>query len=234
MRKPVPLALTALFFVLWITPAHAAPELIANHAAAGTTDNLGNINDALGETFTTDGTTRCLTSAKFYVEAVGSPSGTLVAKLYATTGAAGSALPNGTALAVSDPLDAGTINGAMAQYEWLFDGTFELSTGTEYAIALVSDTDDGTDYWLFQDDHADSYASGNFVYSQDNEASWNSIGFDADFEVYADVDCVAPPPPPDEPTSLEESAELQNFITGWAVIIGVITLGFIHGWILWR
>jgi hypothetical protein len=80
-----------------------------------------------------------LYSAKFNLGLAGGLlTGNIYAKLYASTGVVGStAIPTGAPLAVSNPLDAATIQ-ATKFYEFLFTGAncITLVDGTDYHIAI--------------------------------------------------------------------------------------------------
>jgi hypothetical protein len=84
-----------------------------------------------------------LHSVKFSLGRMGTVAGTLVAKLYAASGAFPNAQPVGTALATSDPLDIATISAAATDssgilYELFFTGAnqIQLTAGTNYCIAI--------------------------------------------------------------------------------------------------
>ncbi|MEK7112866.1 MAG: right-handed parallel beta-helix repeat-containing protein, partial [Patescibacteria group bacterium] len=64
----------------------------------------------VAQTFDVGATTSILTSAKFHLAKVGSPTGNAVAKIYALTGSSGTTgKPTGTALAVSNNFDVSTL-----------------------------------------------------------------------------------------------------------------------------
>lgn len=90
----------------------------------------------VGQSFTGDGQT--LDSAKFYLKREGSPSGNVVAKIYAHSGTFGtSSLPTGAALATSDNVDVSTIGtGSYALVDFPFSGAnrITLANGTKYVV----------------------------------------------------------------------------------------------------
>ena len=71
------------------------------------TVSLNATRTGVGQAFT-PGLSSFIRSARFYLSKDGSPTGTIVSKLYATTGPAGSAAPTGSALATSAGLDVST------------------------------------------------------------------------------------------------------------------------------
>lgn len=95
-------------------------------------------NDIVGQTFKGNG--MLLTSAKFYLDKIGTPSGPAVAALYATTGTYGTSacVPTGSALATSNSIDVSTFTTSptLTLYEFIFPRGALLASGTPYAIVL--------------------------------------------------------------------------------------------------
>jgi hypothetical protein len=81
-----------------------------------------------------------LTSCKFYLKKVGSPVGNLAAILYAQTGTYGSSdLPTGNVLATSVSVAmAGLSASSFALFEFTFDGTYTLTSGTAYVLVVYA------------------------------------------------------------------------------------------------
>jgi hypothetical protein len=97
----------------------------------------GESTRAVGQSFTADSLS--LTSCKFYLQKVGNPTGNLYARLYEHTGVFGtSSLPTGSALAVSDALDASSLDTSLALEELFFtgDNQYSLVGETKYIITI--------------------------------------------------------------------------------------------------
>lgn len=94
-------------------------------------------NNAVGQSFTGDGGT--LASAKFYLSKLGSPTGNMVAKIYAHSGTFGtSSVPTGTALATSDAVDITTLTTTRTWTEFTFSGAekITLSNNVHYIVVV--------------------------------------------------------------------------------------------------
>ncbi len=92
----------------------------------------------VGQSFTGDG--RTLYKAQFYLSKTGSPSSTMVAKIYAHSGSFGTTgIPTGAALATSDTiLASANLTTSFALKDFTFSGAnqIRLANGTNYVIAL--------------------------------------------------------------------------------------------------
>jgi hypothetical protein len=80
-----------------------------------------------------------LLSASFYLEKEGSPTGTMVAKLYAHSGTFGSGgIPTGSALATSDTIDISTLTTNFGMVKFTFSGTnqIQLSVAQHYFVSF--------------------------------------------------------------------------------------------------
>lgn len=98
------------------------------------------VTTACGETFSLS-TSYVLTSVKFYIYRVSSPTGYLEAQLYDTTGVLGSTcVPTGSPLGVSDFLYSGSVSTSITLYEFSFTGSnrYTLLTNHNYAIVLIA------------------------------------------------------------------------------------------------
>ncbi len=92
-------------------------------------------NTAVGQSITGDG--RALMSATFYLRKVGSPTGDMVAKLYAHSGTFGtSSVPDGDPLATSAVIAASRLGVSYALTTFVFDGSVSLDSGVYYVIVL--------------------------------------------------------------------------------------------------
>lgn len=138
-------------------------DSIENSAAATARDSYAasnvDFNQAInngffgrGQSFTTPGGGPfTLTSATFYMDKEGSPTGDVVAKLYAHSGTYGtSSVPTGAALATSVIIDAadfpafpaiGSIVSVPVTFE--FEDQYAMASSTQYVIAV--EYEDGTD-----------------------------------------------------------------------------------------
>lgn len=124
--------------------------LLAYYSESNQTTNLYVDNDAgddgafWGQGFTNT-TSSVLDSCKFYVKKFGSPTGSMVAKMYASTGTFGvDAIPTGSALATSDNFNIATIpNPALGKFDALVTFTFSgsnratLQTNTNYFLVIT-------------------------------------------------------------------------------------------------
>ncbi len=149
MKKYI-LTFFALLFVITILVmvknAKASPTSLAGYT--DTIDghsqlNIGNINPR-GETFIPSISAH-VTSLDFTLARVGSPTGNLAGRIYATTGTCGSgALPTGAALATSDVIDVSTLSTSDTLVTFTFSGTQPtVVAGTCYAAAFVQLTGTG-------------------------------------------------------------------------------------------
>lgn len=89
-----------------------------------------------------------LAQVKFYMQKVGTPTGNMYAKLYASNGSS-PFVPSGTALATSDAVVANSIGALLGLVEFQFTGTnvVTLSSGTNNYVVVVEYTaGTSTDY----------------------------------------------------------------------------------------
>ena len=82
------------------------------------------------------GNGKSLTSAKFYVAKLGSPTGNIVAKLWAQTGTFGQGTGTGSPLAVSDALNIANLTTSQVLTEFTFSTPYTLQNGTIYVIGV--------------------------------------------------------------------------------------------------
>lgn len=136
-----------------------------------------------------------LTSVKFYLQRLGSPTGVINAVLYAHSGTYGtSSVPTGSALATSDDFDPSTIaTDAFYLYTFTFSGVnqYTLISGTKYCIELQvkSGSWSTTNCIRVGIDTTSPTHGGN--YSQYASSAWTATsGWDTCFYVYGEA--VAP------------------------------------------
>jgi hypothetical protein len=137
--------------------------------------------------FTTpnDGINYKLSSFKFLLAKTGSPTGTVVAKLYAITGTYGStAVPTGSVLATSTTsLSISTITTSWVLYTFAFDQTCQLAANTHYSMVLEASGSLGNQNFVgIGGDTSSPSHSGNAAYYI---SSWTGADFaDNCFYVY--------------------------------------------------
>lgn len=141
----------------------------------------------VAQTFDVGATTSILTSVKFHLAKVGSPTGNAVAKIYALTGSAGTTgKPTGTALAVSNNFDVSTLTTSFVLTTLNFSGLDQitLSASTTYCVAIEYSGGNTSNYLsVGRDDSAPSHA-GNASYTTD-DITWTEDGTDICFYVIA-------------------------------------------------
>lgn len=121
-------------------------------------DSLQNLGDGtttgVGQSFTTPAATAatnnrgCFARAVFYLKKVGSPTGNVVAKLYAHSGSLGTtSVPTGAALATSNNVDVSTLTGTLALTNFVFASPwYQFTANTNYVIALEYSGGDASNY----------------------------------------------------------------------------------------
>jgi len=224
--------LSMLAFAL---PTLAAPEELAGYVTAAFDENIGRITVKLGESFRTpnDGISYYLTSAKFRLKKTGSPTGTVSAKLYAHQGTFGdTSTPTGAALAVStNTFGSSDVTTSFLEYEWLFDGTYQMAVNTEYVITIESSSDDLDNYFVSATTHSDlsGSPSGNSSYYQ--AGPWGSNDWDLHYAVWGDENDPNAPPPT-QSTSSTPQLEIAMIRTtlDWALILAVFSVAAATGY----
>jgi hypothetical protein len=90
---------------------------------------------AVGQSFTANGSAAA--SCKFFLAKVGSPTGNIVAKIYAHSGTFGtSSIPTGAALATSNAVAASVLTTSFALVEFTFSSPPTLTNGTKYVVVV--------------------------------------------------------------------------------------------------
>lgn len=146
--------------------------------------DLGNNYTSLAQAFTPNATLP-VTSCQFYLRRTGSPTGTLVAKIFATTGTYGINMrPTGAALATSNSIDVTTIaTGSFNLVTFTFPtgSQYTVTSGTRYCIAMeFSGSGTFVDYIDASTDSSPSHG-GNMAYYQG--ATWAGYSDDMIFFV---------------------------------------------------
>ncbi len=143
-------------------------------------------SQGIAETFNGDGS--ILDSAKWRIGKTGSPTGNVVAKIYAITGTFGTnSKPTGAALATSDTLDVTTVVSGLPPanlYTFTFSGAnrITLSNGTKYALTVeYSDGDASNKIAIGRDNSSPSHAGDG---SSLSSGTWTARTYDNIFYVY--------------------------------------------------
>lgn len=148
----------------------------------------------LGQTFINTSTNQMIISTcKFYLKKSNSPTGYIVAKVWAHTGTFGiDGKPTGTPLATSDEIDASTISSSYQLVTFTFSGINKtiLSPNTYYCLGIFySINDDITNRITLGIDTSSPSHDGNHFISVDTGDVWNgnffgSNSYDIPFYVY--------------------------------------------------
>lgn len=134
-----------------------------------------------------------LASCKFYLGKSGSPTGNVVAHLYAHTGTFGvDGQPSGSALATSGGVDVSTFTNYAIHpdlIEFTFSGAnqYALVNGTKYFITTDYNLGDSSNFVAVGRDQSTLTHAGNTATSSDG-SNWSATSaVDLPFYVYADV-----------------------------------------------
>ena len=141
------------------------------------------------------GVAKKITSCKFYLTKTSSPTGNIVAKLYAHTGTFGtSSKPTGSALAVSDNVDIATVSSVTIDlHEFTFSGAnqYLMSASTKYCIAIEFTGGDSSNKLYAGTDTSSPTADGNSAYLFSSD--WYESGSeDMCFYVYGEAAAAGP------------------------------------------
>jgi len=145
--------------------------------------------DSVGQCFT--GTGYGLGSVKFYLKRTGTPTCSLVAKVYAISGSYGTTgLPTGTALATSTPINVDTIpTTGLSLIDFAFTGVNQINLApSTYYVATVevsSGSLDGSNYIDVGTDNTAPIHTGNPVYKLWGGSWAYGGGIDVVFYVYS-------------------------------------------------
>jgi hypothetical protein len=132
---------------------------------------------------------RLINKSVFYLKiSAGTPTGTLVSKIYATTGTLGnSCVPTVRALATSDNVDISVITSSFSLVTFSFSSPVILTSGVNYAVTVEVNTGtvDGSNNLIFGIDGTSPTHAGNLVDFSVGAGSWLSSAIeDAIFYVY--------------------------------------------------
>lgn len=150
------------------------------------TQNLGDgTTVGVGQSFT-NASAGVLSNVRFHLAKTGSPTGNLVAKLYALASAIGGGddVPTGAALATSDPVSAAGLTGSLALTQFNFSDNFAMSASTDYFIAVEEDAGYSGDGSNHVDVGVDTSSPGHSGNMATDTGSWTaSSGTDVVFFV---------------------------------------------------
>lgn len=129
------------------------------------------------QAFTVGAVQKYLTSVKLRLKKTGSPTGSLVVKLHALTGAYGSAaIPTGAALATSANLDTATLTGSYVVYEIAFVTQYLMAAGGQYAIVVEHANGAVGDYVQIEGDSTGTHGGNR----SENSGGWTVPSADDD------------------------------------------------------
>lgn len=165
-------------------------------------NQVSDTSSVVGQSFTGDGST--LDKAVFYLKKSGSPTGSIVAKIYAHSGTFGSTgVPSGSALATSDSVDPAALSTSFALVDFTFSGAnkITLTAATKYFVTFEHSLSFPNYVLIGRDTTSPSHA-GNYVFKT---ASWNyDAANDLCFYVYGTT--IAPSASPSVSPSISPSA----------------------------
>lgn len=145
-------------------------DLEASNAETGTNYTVGNGTiTGQAQSFANGAVNQYLTRIHLRVKKTGSPTGNLVAKLYAHSGTFGtSSVPTGAALATSDNLDVATLTTSYLEKEIGFSTQFEMVASTNYVLSFEYSGGDGSNNVQVEGDSTGTHA-GN---KSENTGTW--------------------------------------------------------------
>jgi hypothetical protein len=142
----------------------------ASNAETGTNYTIGNGTiTGQAQSFANGVVAQFLTRVHARLKKTGSPTGNLVAKLYAHSGTFGtSSVPTGGALATSVNIDVSKLTTTYAETEIGFATQFEMAASTNYVISFEYSGGDGSNNVQIEGDSTGTHA-GN---KSENTGSW--------------------------------------------------------------
>jgi hypothetical protein len=139
---------------------------------------LNGTNNAAGQEITGDG--NVLSRARFYLQRVGTLTGNVVAKVYASD-LGSPAAPTGAVLATSETVAASGLSTSYALVDFEFEDEFTLVNTTKYFIVVEYTSGDGSNYINVGYDNSTPGHGGNgAVYT----TSWTGQTYDFCFYVH--------------------------------------------------
>ena len=129
------------------------------------------------------GSTKTITSARFFLSKNGAPSGSMTAIIYAASGTPGTTgLPTGAALATSTAVDASTLSTSNQWVEFPFATPYVAAAGN-YCITLAFSGGSSTSVCVNVGIVTPSAHAGNHVGYSSGSWAYNAA-YDCDFQIY--------------------------------------------------
>lgn len=164
-----------------------SPTLLASYSESNN-DDFGRIGvdfSSVGECFDS-GNGGIINSCEFEINKVGSPTGNIIAAVYAITGTFGTnATPTGSELAHSDNINVSTLPTSRTVTKFTFTGAnkIELTPNTKYFVILYWVGGDASNYVAIWADTTSPIFAGNFW----DVVGGGSSGLDLGFYFYIDT-----------------------------------------------
>lgn len=148
---------------------------VSSGTDTGTTYTIGDAtNLGQAQSFANGAKAAYLTRAFCKLKKTGSPTGNLVAKLYAHSGTFGtSSIPTGAALATSVNIDVSKFTTSYIVTEVGFNTQFEMAASTNYVIAFEYSAGDGSNYVQIEGAASGTHAGNR---SQLISSTWTDFG----------------------------------------------------------
>ena len=153
-----------------------------SNADTGTNYALDNTTTRRAQSFTVGANSLLLSRVHVNLKKVGTPTGNLVAKLYAHSGTYGtSSVATGAALATSVNIDVSKLTTSYQEVEIGFDTQYYMTNGTNYVISIEY-TGTATDYVHVEGDSTGTHSGNLSTWT----GSWAAAAAeDLHFKVYA-------------------------------------------------
>ena len=154
-----------------------------NQTANSTTALASNSTSAAGQSFTGDGNEICRVEVS--LSKIGTPSGSVVVKIYAHSGTFGTnGIPTGDALAESNSLSTTVLTGSAAPYLFQFSPPLQTVNGTKYVLAIEVASVSAPSNFVVTNYHTNSDThDGNR--SSFFSSSWSAAAGDLYFQVFS-------------------------------------------------
>lgn len=232
MKKALPIILSLALIAAFVAavPEKAFASTIVDSFTNPDPNNYATFFyiTADGQSFTGDGSV--LDSAQFYLEKVGSPPGTAVARIYAHSGTFGtSGVPTGSPLATSDSFAPSSLTTSFQWTTFTFSGANKITlvSGTHYFLMLEYGSAVSTANSIRISDRSGPSATHNGNETYLHMGTPNVLpGNDAGFYVYG----VSGGPPPSDTCTYSGSGDWNIlgsdhcYITGNTYITGALNL----------
>lgn len=156
--------------------------LLSNYSATRSVQSAGYTK--VGQSFACSVSGHSLDNAVLRLAKVGLPTGTATVSLFSHSGTFGtSSVGTGTALVTSDTLDVSTLTTSMASRIFTFSTPYELTSGTNYVLAIEYSGGNASNYVNIGCDNTTPTHSGNYSYYTGTTWTANS-SYDVIFYAY--------------------------------------------------